>query len=93
MLNAPPPDVSVDVCFLPLTLTLSPKGRGNYLHPLPFGERAGVRGALSVCAVVHHHTAQAGDLLQLAKRTFELIFRRIRPHEDTGNFTLYRRGG
>src|SRR5690606_2208281 len=30
----------------PLTLTLSPKGRGDGLLPLPFGERAGVRGQL-----------------------------------------------
>lgn len=32
----------------PLTLTLSPEGRGDYMLPLPSGERAGVRGLIRV---------------------------------------------
>lgn len=71
----------------PLTAPLSSKGKWDDFLPL-FLEKETGKGQ-SVCTVIHHHAAQTGNLLQLAKRPFQFIFRGIRADENAGNFTLH----
>ena len=71
----------------PVTATLSLKGKGDGFLPLFLAR--GTDEGQSVRTVIHHHAAQTGNLLQLAKRPFQFVFRGIRANKNAGNFTLH----
>ena len=73
--------------WFPLTLTLSPEGRGDctvrFKPPRPIGERDGVRGRLLITRPYHHHliafvlTHEAVALFQRQRGLLAFTNRRV----------------